>query len=161
MLYTKANIYSLCKSLDQVSLYLITAPRNTGGISHVFIRLKLGEQNSEEEEWNISLMHYLNRLDIGWARNDRVARRHIMVKDWVIDVEPCLFLIVYFELAMLRSFFFKMHFQQPCLFHHQLKALISNLYKLLGFFYYWMSSSHQGDKCEQPLFKTWINSCGH
>lgn len=91
MLYTKANIYSLSKSLGraaqqyqrQVSLYLITAPSKTGGISHIFISLKLGEQRSEEEEeeWNISLMHYLNRLDRGWARNDRVARRHITVKD--------------------------------------------------------------------------------
>lgn len=88
MLYTKANIYSLSKSLGraarqyqrQVSLYLITAPSKTGGISHIFISLKLGEQRSEEE-WNISLMHYLNRFDRGWAGNDRVARRHITAKD--------------------------------------------------------------------------------
>lgn len=75
-------------SKRQVSLYLITAPSNTGGISHIFISLKLGEQRSEEE-WNISLMHYLNRLERGWARNDRVAHRHIMVKDWSVAVQPC------------------------------------------------------------------------
>lgn len=99
MLYTKANIYSLSKSLGraaqqyqrQVSLYLITAPSDTGGITHIFISLKLGEQRSEEE-WNISLMHYLNKLDRGRARNDGVARRHITVKDWSVAVQPWLHL---------------------------------------------------------------------
>lgn len=43
-------------SKRQVSLYLITAPRYTGGISPIFMSLKLEEWLSEEEEWNILLM---------------------------------------------------------------------------------------------------------
>lgn len=63
------------------------------------------------------------------------------------------FFILYFKSAVLslRKKKKKRILTSHACFYRKLKAL-SHLYNLV--FNYWMEPSHQGDKCEQPLFKT-------
>lgn len=62
--------------LRQVSLYLITAPRNTGGITRIFISLSW--ESRSEEEWTILLTLVKNVCtiwsDLESVRDDRIAR---------------------------------------------------------------------------------------